>query len=114
MRAGFVVLATFVLVIASACGSIPTAGEIPASIATAATAADHLRIADYFAARARDYETEAEFHETMPRSYFGRPRYDFAAMTAHCRELQKQLNAAAREARALEQAHRDLAASIAR
>lgn len=112
MRAGLAVLASFVLVIASACSSVPPASEIPASIASASTAADHLRIADYFAVKARGYEAEAKFHETMPRSYIGHPRYDFAGMTAHCRELQKQLGAAAREARALEQAHRELAASI--
>jgi hypothetical protein len=100
------------MVILSACSAVPTASEIPASIANATTAADHLRIADYFAQKAATYEAEAKLHEKMPYAYQGRPKFDFASMNAHCKELQNQLNAAAREAKALEQAHRDLAASI--
>lgn len=106
------VLAGFALLSLAACSSVPPVSEIPESIANAKTVADHQRIADYFAQKAASYEAEAKLHEKMPQSYQGRPRYDFAAMSSHCRELQKQLNAAAREAKALEQAHRDLGASL--
>ena len=106
------VLAGVALLALAACSSAPQVSEIPESIATAKTAADHQRIADYFAQKAASYEAEAQLHEKMPQSYQGRPRYDFAAMNSHCREIQKQLNATAREAKALEQAHRDLGASF--
>lgn len=100
------------IVFLAACTAIPSASEVPVGIANAKTAADHQRIADYFAQKAASYEIEAKVHEKMPYAYKGRPRYDFASMNAHCKGLQSQLNAAAREAKALEQAHRDLAASI--
>ncbi|MBI5920674.1 MAG: hypothetical protein HY847_03385 [Betaproteobacteria bacterium] len=110
MRTTFV-MALAVLILA-ACSSAPLVSEIPESIANAKTAADHERIADYFAQKAASYEAEALLHEKMPQSYQGHPRYDFGAMNSHCRELQKQLNAAAREAKALEQVHRGFAASL--
>ncbi len=106
------ILAGMVLLILTACTTVPPASEIPANIANAKTSVDHQRIADYFAQKAASYEAEAKIHEKMPQSYQGHPRYDFGAMSSHCRELQTQLNAAAREAKALEQAHRDLAASL--
>lgn len=106
------VFAVITLLIIAACSSVPPVGEIPESIANAKTASDHQRIADYFAQKAASYESEAKLHEKMPQSYQGRPRYDFAAMSSHCRELQKQLNAAAQEAKALAQAHRELGASL--
>ncbi|MFA7282334.1 MAG: hypothetical protein WC100_19790 [Sterolibacterium sp.] len=96
----------------AACTTAPPVSEIPATIANAKTAADHQRIADYFAQKAASYEAEAKSHEKMPQSYLGHPRLDFASMSSHCRELQKRLNEAAGEAKALEQAHRDLAASL--
>ncbi len=103
-------LAGVALLILAACASVPPVSDIPEAIANAKTAADHQRIADYFAQKAANYEAEAKLHEKMPQSYLG-PRYDFGLMSSHCRELQKQLNAAAQEARALEQAHRELASS---
>ncbi|MFA7281227.1 MAG: hypothetical protein WC100_14160 [Sterolibacterium sp.] len=113
MRTSLVtVLASLALMSLVACSSVPPVSEIPESIANAKTAADHQRIADYFAQKAASYVAEAKLHEKMPQSYQGRPRYDFAAMSSHCQELQKQLNAAAHEAKALAQAHRDLAASL--
>lgn len=111
MRVMFVPMVAVVVFLA-ACTAIPSANEVPVSIANAKTAADHQRIADYFAQKAASYEIEAKAHEKMPYAYQGRPKYDFASMNAHCKELQNQLNAAVREAKALEQAHRDLAASI--
>lgn len=112
MHSKLVALVGVVLMVLSACSAAPPVSEIPASIANAKTAADHLRIADYFAQKAASYESEAKLHEKMPSAYQGRPKYDFASMNAHCKELQNQLNGAAREAKALEQSHRELAASL--
>jgi hypothetical protein len=112
MRTPLVAALALALLALTACSSVPPTREILANIASANSAADHLRIADYFAQKAAGYEDEAKLHEKMPYAYQGRPRYDFAVMSSHCKELQNQLNGAAREARALERAHRDLAASI--
>ncbi|MFA7270556.1 MAG: hypothetical protein WC073_14550 [Sterolibacterium sp.] len=114
MRTSFATaLAWIALLSLAACTTVPPVSEIPEVIANAKTAADHQRIADYFAQKAASYEAEAKLHEKMPQSYQGRPRYEvFVGMSSHCRELQKQLSAAAREAKALEQAHRDLAAAL--
>lgn len=107
------VLGGVALLILAGCTTVPPVSEIPQSIADAKTAADHLLIADYFAQKAASYEAEAKLHEKMDQSYRGRPRYaSSASMSSHCRELEKQFYAAAREAKALEQAHRDLGASI--
>ncbi|MBI5920676.1 MAG: hypothetical protein HY847_03395 [Betaproteobacteria bacterium] len=110
------VLAGIFLLTFTACSTVPLANEIPESIANAKTAEDHQRIADYFAQKAASYEAEAILHGKMPLSYkAGHPRYpkfDYASMSAHCQEIQKQLNAAAQEAKALEQAHRDMGASL--
>lgn len=106
------VLAGIALLTLAACSSVPLVNDIPESIANAKTFADHQRIAEFFAQKAASYAAEAKLHEKMPQSYQGRPRYDFTTMSSHCRELQKQLNAAALEAKALEQAHRDLGASL--
>ncbi len=113
MRTKFVLgLAGLALLALAACTSVPPVADIPEAVARATTAADHQRIADYFAQKAAGYDAEARLHEKMPQSYLGRPKYDFAAMNAHCLELQNQFKGAAREARALEKAHRDLAASL--
>jgi len=110
------VLVGFALLALAACSSVPPVSEIPESIANAKTAEDHQRIADYFAQKAASYEAEATLHKKMPQSYkAGHPRYpkfDYASMSSHCQEIQKQLDAAAREAKALEQAHRDMGASL--
>lgn len=105
---GFVSL---VLLALTACTSVPPAAEIPAAIATASTASEHRRIADYFAQKAANYDAEVVFHEKMARSYFGRPKGDPAAWVAHCNALMQKFTEAAKEVRALEQAHRGLADS---
>lgn len=107
-------VAGLVLLALSACTSVPPAAQIPESITTARTASDHQRIADYFARKAASYEAEAVLHEKMGRSYGGRPRGDPATWAAHCRSLQQRFAAAAQDARALEQAHRQLAAAASR
>src|SRR5574338_23121 len=103
----FVVLAVLVL---AACTSVPPpVSESADSIAKATTPADHQRAADYYAQKAASYETEAAWHEKMARGYATRPKGDLPSMESHCRSLQEQFNNAAKDARALEQAHRQLA-----
>ena len=108
------VFAGIILITITACTSVPPVNGIPEVIANAKTAADHQRIADYFAQKAASYEAEAKIHETMPQSYRRNTvrSETNASMIAHCRELQKQLNAASQEAKALEQAHRELGALL--
>ncbi len=104
-------LASFALISLAACTSAPPVSEIPANIINATTPADHQRIADYFAQKASGYDSEARLHEKMAQAYSGRPKGDLPAMISHCRALREQLSNAAKEARELEQAHRQLAGS---
>jgi hypothetical protein len=105
------IMAGMLLIGLVGCSSMgPPPNEIPASIAKASTPADHQRIADYFTQKARDYDAEATMHASMARSYSGRPRGESGAMGAHCRALHDQFTAAAKEARALAQEHRQVAA----
>lgn len=103
------VLLSLGLVSLSACSSIPTAAEIAEGIVSARSADDHRRIADYFSEKANSYEAETIRHKGMYRSYISRPKGDLAAMASHCRSLQEHFSDAAKSARALEQAHRQLA-----
>ena len=104
-----VILASLALIALTACTTAPNVAEIPANLATASSAADHLKIADYFAQKAASYDAEASWHSRMAASYAGRPKGDLSAMISHCRALQEQFANAAKEVRALEQAHRQLA-----
>lgn len=99
------------LLFLSACSTVPSGGGISDAISSASTAADHQRIADHFAKMAKGYEAEALQHEQMARSYMRWPKGEPEAWAAHCKSLQKKFGEAAQEARALEQAHRQLAGS---
>lgn len=103
------VIAGIALITLAACSSVPPVNDLPAYIARASTAADHSRIADYFAQKSVSYENEADLHEKMALAYASRPKGDLPAMQAHCRSLQEQFINAARDARAIEQTHRQLA-----
>ena len=95
-----------------ACSSTPPVAEMPEFISSASTAADHQRIADYFAKKAAGYEAEAKQHEKMVTAYSGRPKGDVGMWASHCGALKAKLKEAAQEARALEKGHRDLAESL--
>lgn len=97
-----------------ACSSSPPAAEIPDFISSASTEADHQRIADYFAKKAASYEAEAHQHEKLAASYMGHPKGDIRLWASHCNALKLKLQEAAQEARVLEKAHRDLAASLSK
>lgn len=87
------------------CAAGPTV-EAPASIAFATTRAEHDYAAAYFLRKAEEYDAEARVHARMAEAYAGRPRGDFASMADHCRALRGRFVEAAREARAMAQAHR--------
>lgn len=106
-------LASLALLGLTACTSVPLTGEMTESIANASTATDHQRIADFFAQKAASYEAEAAWHEKMANSYGGYPRGPISYIS-HCRSLQQGFAAAAKDARALEEAHRQLAAGMAK
>lgn len=109
-----IVFASLALVVLAGCASVPPVSEIPDAIAVAKTAPEHLRIADYFAQKAANYDAEAVLHEKMGRSYTARPKGEVPSMVGHCRTLKDQFTSAAAQARALEQAHRQLAASLSK
>ena len=97
MRTRFLlILSSLAFITLSACTSAPPV---------------HQRIADYFSRKAASYDAESAMHKKMALSYGSRPKGDPAAMTAHCQALETQFSNAAKEARALEQSHRQLASS---
>ena len=109
---GILSLALLALTACTSVPSVPSIGDIPAAIANAKTPADHQAIADFFKQKAANYEADAALHERMPNSYGKQPIYTIQTLNVHCRMIQHQLRAAAVEAKGLEQAHRELAASL--
>lgn len=108
-------LSSLALVGLTACTSVPPVGDIPASIANYTSASDHQRIADFFTEKAAKYDAEAAWHAKAANVYYAsRPKGDPIAMRAHCLSLQEQFINAAKEARALADAHRQLASSVNR
>jgi len=106
-------LAVLALVGLSACTSAPPVSEIPESISTARTPADHQRIAAFFVQKAVDYDAEAALHDKMSKSYRGPySKGNPESMASHCRSLRDKFSASAKEARELAQAHRELAESV--
>lgn len=87
----------------------PSPGDIPASIATATSRGDHQKLADYFAKKAADYQSEAAQHDVMARSYTSRPKGEYSSMILHCRNLRDQFIAAAKTARIMAEEHRNMA-----
>ena len=101
-------LCTLALTMA-AYATVPNFAEMPQSIASAKTADDHRRFGDYFASKAASYDAEAAAHEKMAASYAIRSsggRNDMSSMRSHFISLRDGFVNAARDARALEQAHR--------
>lgn len=90
-----IMLASLALITLAACTSVPPVGDIPSSIANASTSADHLKIAEYFAKKASEYDAEAAWHGRMATLYAGRPKTDLSAMIAHCKSLKEQFENAA-------------------
>lgn len=105
-------LSSLALLVLTGCmAGPPLRSDISDAIAHATTAADHQQIANYFYLQAARYDTEAAQHEKMANAYGGYPRGPISYIS-HCRSLQRGFSAAANDARALEQAHRQLAAGV--
>ena len=79
--------------------------DIAAQVAAASTAADHRRLAEYFAKKAAEYDADAARHDKLSRSYMGPPKAP-GAMAGHCRTLRDQMAAAAKTARGMADEHR--------
>lgn len=107
--AGYLAATLFVL---GGCSTVAPVAELPASISNATTPEDHLKIADYFAQKAVAYDAEAQQHDRMAKTYIGPfNRGNPESWASHCRALRDRLAGAALEARELEKAHRQIAAS---
>ncbi|MCK9987320.1 MAG: hypothetical protein AzoDbin1_03792 [Azoarcus sp.] len=107
-----ITIGSLLLATLAGCTSTGSVADIPESIANATTPAEHLRISHYFAKKASDYEAEAQQHERMAVAYAGRPRGDAGMWVSHCGSLKSSLTAAAKEARALEKEHRQIALEL--
>ena len=94
------------------CTTVKPEADLPDALASARSPVEHAQAAEHFAKKAKRYEADADFHARLGRSYVGGGRAGpekQAAMASHCRALETQLREAAREARELEKAHRELA-----
>jgi hypothetical protein len=109
MRAKLILSGICLSVLVGCTSMGPPPNDIPAAIATATTAADHQRIADYFSRKAAEYDAEAANHDKLSRTYRDSPRALPGTMASHCRTLRDQFLAAALEARAIADEHRQIA-----
>jgi hypothetical protein len=86
-------------------------------VQNAKTPADHLAVADAYAARAKDARAEAQMHREMAKNYRSAANQKGnigglnAGMVQHCNTLAKSFDAEAKEYDAIAQAHRQLAAA---
>jgi len=83
-------------------------------IATAKTPAEHLRIAQYYAAQALDYQAQAKEHEQMVAAYKADSNLSTnknqASTIGHCEHFIATLNAQAANSRELALSHQRMAA----
>ena len=104
------IVAGIALLSVSACTAVSPARDMPEIVSSVGTASEHVEIADYFAQKAQNYETEARMHQQMRQSYVSSSKGQGNLMAAHCDSLQRNFIDSARLARSLEKAHRELAA----
>ena len=89
--------------------------ELKKLIATASTPQDHERIAKHYDARAVELEAEAKEHDELAAAYRANPimhemKHPTNPQTAsHCESMARSTRAAAKEARALAEDHREMA-----
>jgi hypothetical protein len=88
----------------------PTAEQLSAMAAKAATPADHHGLEEYFQTLAKRYTADANDHAAMAQAYRGTR---IAQAAAHCDRLAANLRESAKEATAAATMHKDLA-TIAR
>jgi hypothetical protein len=89
--------------------------EVKALLAKAGTPADHLRLAGHFQALANRLESEAQEHAALAKVYRARPtgseikRPMSPDTAAHCEYFAESLEKASKAARALAEAHEQMA-----
>jgi len=88
--------------------------DVDQMITSAKTAADHEAIAKHFADKASDREAVAARHRKMAETYkkVGGAAIEKWHLDAHCENLARSDEAAAKEYQALAEAHRELAKSV--
>ena len=91
--------------------------EVAALLEKAETKADHLKLAEHFAAEAERLKTDAKHHEALAKTY-GKtnlpPRFraQNRGMANHCRNLVRSLAGAAKASEELAKSHRAMAAEV--
>jgi hypothetical protein len=94
---------------------ILSAKQVKSLVMTAATPADHMKLAHHYAAMAEKHEAEAAEHEALAAEYTSNPqvgssKHPMAANTAeHCKFFAEHCRAAAKEMRAMSAAHEEMA-----
>ncbi len=88
--------------------------QLKTLIATAATPADHQRIAQYYQAKAQDYLAQAKEHEAMLAAYSANPSSltdkDRAGTVYHCEYYARKFKAMAAKSEELSRLHAQMAA----
>lgn len=91
--------------------------EVAALLEKSETKADHLKLAEHFAAEAARFQTAAKHHEALAKTYGRRnlpPRFRVQnrGMANHCRNLVRSLHSAAKASEDLAKSHRAMAAEV--
>jgi hypothetical protein len=86
--------------------------DVAAAISTAATKADHEKIAAFYEQQATELDTKVAQHKKMSAAYrhAGKGKHSGIPMDSHCDELIKSYQRAADGNRDLAKSHRDMAA----
>jgi hypothetical protein len=80
--------------------------DIDNMIKTAKTPEDHMKIAQYYDEQAAMMEKKAALHMSMGQAYKGTK---MMGMTSHCQNLTKESEQAAKQYKAMAEAHRKMA-----
>ena len=94
-----------------------TSKQVKELVATAKTAADHLKLAKHFTALAARYEAQANEHAAEAQAYRKNPTFmesknpSGPGTAAHCDRFAELTRQAAKEARELASAHERMAAA---
>lgn len=89
--------------------------ELKQLTASAKTAADHLKIAKHYEAKAAEYEADAKEHDALAAEYTAHPtghdqKHPMSGLTAaHCKALADSSRKSAAEAREIAAAHSAMA-----
>lgn len=104
-----------VLTTTFASGQTLKKGEVKDLIGNAKTAQDHQRLADYYTAKAAQFESEAVEHTEEAAKYKANPTYrefkipGLQHTATHCESMARNLREAAKDAKQLAEAHQAMA-----